>query len=365
MVESELVSTDDGGIDIAGTTSVRMLEIDGGDGGGQLLRSSLALSSVTGRPVRVTDIRGNRPEPGLKPQHLTVVETFAAVCTADVTGATLGSTALTFEPDSPSGGELSVDIGTAGSLSLLFDSLLPLAAVLEQPLSVTATGGTAVKWSPPLATYRRVTLSLARQFGVGVAVERERSGFYPEGGGRATLHLSPSPLHSKNLTDRGTLEGVQIISLESRDLTDSDVATRQAETARTQFERANVAATETQVITEKTISTGSSITVILRFENSIAGFDALGEPGKPAEDVAGDAVTPAISFLDTNAAVDRHAGDQLLILLALSGGRVSLPERTAHVESSLDLLATFGFGIEATGENPVVVHSNGPREPGT
>lgn len=341
-----------------------MLEIDGGDGGGQLLRSSLALSAVTGHPVRVTDIRGNRPETGLKPQHLTVVETFTEVCNADVTGMALGSETLTFAPDSPSGGEVSADIGTAGSLTLLFDSLLPLAAVLEQPLSVTATGGTDVKWSPPLATYRRVTLSLARRFGVGVAIERERSGFYPEGGGRATLHLSPSTLHSKNLTDRGRLAGVQIISRESRDLTDADVATRQANAAQTQFERAGVTVTETQVITEKTISTGSSIAVILRFENSTAGFDALGEPGNPAEDVAGDAVTPALSFLETNGAVDRYAGDQLLTLLALAGGKLWLPDRTAHVDSSLELLGAFGFAIEATGENPVVVHSDGHREVG-
>ena len=322
-----------------------MLEIDGNDGGGQLLRSSLALAAVTEQPVEVTNVRGARPTPGLKAQHLTAVEVLADVCDAGVEGAHLGSESVTFDPSPPRGGEVTVAVGTAGSLTLIFDALLALAVSLQSSLSVTATGGTDVRWSPPLSTYRNVTLPLCRRAGLCVALERHRTGFYPAGGGEATLHLGPSSLSPLSLTERGELLGARIYSRASRTLSDSEVAQRQADTAEKALERHSIDVLERQVISSATNSTGSVITLELVYENTRAGFDALGEPGKPAESVANEAVDAALAFEEGAGAVDRHVADQLLLTLALGGGRIRIPERTEHVEASLSLLDAFGFDV--------------------
>lgn len=332
-----------------------MLEIDGGEGGGQILRSAMALSALTQTPVEVTAIRGNRPEPGLKHQHLAAVEVLAEICDASLDGATRGSETLQFDPGEPTGGQYSVDIGTAGSITLLFDAVLPLATTLSEPLSVTATGGTEVKWSPPLTAHQRVKLPLCRRVGLQAAIERERTGFYPAGGGRATLHLAPSSLSSLSLTDRGPLRGARIYSRESTDLGTDDVATRQARAAQSRLEEAGIEVTETVTATAATESPGSALTVVLEFDHTRAGFDALGEPGKPAEDVARDAVTDALTFEKGAAAVDRYLADQLLVVLALAGGEVTVPERTAHVETSLGLLAEFGFDVTVQKGTPPTV----------
>ena len=336
-----------------------MLEVDGSEGGGQLLRSSLALAAVTGRRVRVTNVRADRPDPGLKPQHLTAVETVADICNATLDGATLDSETVTLDPGAPRGGQAEVDIGTAGSVTLLFDAVLPLAAALEQPVTVTATGGTEVQWSPPLATYRAVTLRLCRRAGLVAAVERHRTGFYPAGGGRATVRLVPSDPAPVRLTDRGPLVGAHLHSRASDDLASQGVAGRQAGTARAALQAAAVPVVEETTTTADTPSTGSALTVVLEYEHSRAGFDALGEQGTSATAVANEAVDRALAFHAGAAAVDRHSADQLLVALALGGGAVRIPEVTAHVASSLDLLAEFGFDLtlDDSGPTPVVSSS--------
>lgn len=320
-----------------------MLEIDGSAGGGQLVRSSLALAALTGRPVTVTTVRGARPDPGLKPQHLTAVELLAEACDAAVEGAELGSEEVTFEPSTPRGGHLEAGVGTAGSVTLVFDALLPLAVALEEPLSATVTGGTAVKWSPPLSTYGRVKLPLCRERGLSAFVERHRTGFYPAGGGRATLHLFPSTLRPLSLTARGELRGARVYSRASRDLADAAVARRQAEAAESELAGADVEVIERHAGSVAADSTGSVLTVELVYGRSRAGFDALGEPGKPAEDVASEAVEEALAFHERAGVVDRHLADQLLVPLALAGGTLHVPERTDHVETSVGLLEVFGF----------------------
>jgi RNA 3'-terminal phosphate cyclase (ATP) len=334
-----------------------MLEVDGSAGGGQLLRSSLALAAVTDQAVTVANVRGSRPEPGLKPQHLSAVEVLSEVCDGAVEGASLGSETVTFEPGEPRGGHVEASIGTAGSLTLVFDTLLPLGVVLDEPLSVTVGGGTAVKWSPPLSTYRRVKLPLLRDLGLSAAVDCHRPGYYPEGGGKATLHLGPSSLSSLSLAKRGERLGARVVAQTSQDLADDKVARRLAETATKQLSDADIDVLETSVRTKAAVSTGASLTVELVYEHSRAGFDALGEPGKPAETVTTDAVEQALAFDEGSAAVDRHLADQLLAVLALAGGRLAIPERTDHVETSLDLLDTFGVDcrVKATEDESYIV----------
>ena len=331
-----------------------MLELDGSDAGGQFVRTALALSALEDEPVRLENVRGGRSTPGLRPQHLAGVEAITAVCDADVSGADVGSKTVEFDPPGHAtddgrlpGGTYAVDIGTAGSVTLLFDTLLPLAMRLESPLSVTVTGGTDVKWAPPLDYLRYVKLPLLRRLGLVAAVEVDRRGFYPKGGGRATLHLAPSRLESIDLDSRGDLEGVRLYSTAADALADRDVATRQAAGALERLapgER-GLEVKERVETTAASACPGSALVVRVDGESGPAGFTALGERGKPAERVGEDAADAAIRFLEHDAPVDRHLADQLLVFLALAGGRVRIPEVTEHVETSLELLASFDCDV--------------------
>lgn len=333
-----------------------MLEVDGAEGGGQFLRTTLAVSALEREPVRIENIRGERDDPGLKAQHLAVVETLAAITDADIAGAKIGAETVAFDPGPISGGRYEVDIGTAGSTTLLFGALLPLAVGLEEPLAVTTTGGTDVAWSPPLDYQRCVKLPLLRAFGLAAVVEVDRRGFYPEGGGRATLRLFPSKVGPIDLAggDRSSrgIDAARIYSTEAADLADRDVAKRQAGAARERLEQSVNERVETSADSP---GPGSAIVVALA-DGGLprAGFAALGEPGKPAERVGEEAADGANRFLagepglDGPPAVDRHLADQLLPILALAGGRYRTPAVTDHLESTADLLAELGYDLGLT-----------------
>ncbi|WP_327050784.1 RNA 3'-terminal phosphate cyclase [Halomicrococcus gelatinilyticus] len=322
-----------------------MLELDGSTGGGQLVRTALSLSALSGKPFRMEGVRANRPKPGLRPQHRTAVRAVAQACDATVEGDDVGSETLTFEPGTPTGGTVSVDIGTAGSVTLLFDALLPLATVLDEPLAVTARGGTEVKWSPPMAFYRRVKLPLLRRAGLAAAVDVARTGFYPAGGGEATLLLAPSSPSPLSLAERGEASGVRVYSTASTDLMDAEVAERQATTARERVEAAGHDVTGSQMTYVDTRSPGTSLVVRADYEHSVAGFDEYGERGTPAETVAADAVESFLGFHAGPGAVDEHLADQLLVFLGLAGGEMTVPAVTDHVETNRDLLAAFGYDV--------------------
>jgi len=321
-----------------------MVEIDGSAGGGQILRTSLTLSMLSGESVTVTDVRGDRSDPGLKHQHLAAVETAAAVSDAAVEGAELGSESVVFEPGESTGGEYEVSIETAGSLSLVFDTVWPVATVLADPLVLSATGGTDVKWSPPSAYYRRVKLPLLRELGLAATVELERPGFYPVGGGRATLRLWPSSLRPPTL-DGGTPDEARLYSLASEGLADADVTERQAKTAESAIDDLGIETVHREVTYATTDSPGSSLVVGLSGEGVRAGFDAVGERGTPAEDVARQVLSDVESFRESGAAVDARLADQLLVVLALAGGRVAVPHLTDHVETNLAVFDAFGYDV--------------------
>jgi RNA 3'-terminal phosphate cyclase (ATP) len=321
-----------------------MVEIDGSAGGGQILRTSLTLSMLSGEAVTVTDVRGDRSDPGLKHQHLAAVETAAAVSDADVEGARVGAGDVAFDPGEPTGGEYEASIETAGSLALVFDTVWPVATVIDDPLVLSATGGTDVKWSPPSAYYRRVKLPLLRELGLAATVDVERPGFYPVGGGRATLRLWPSSL-TPPVLEGGPAESARVYSLASDALADADVAERQARTAESAVGDIGVEPVSSEMTYAATDCPGSALVVAVEGEGVRAGFDAFGERGTPAEDVAHRAVSGVESFLDTGAGVDAHLADQLLVALALAGGRVAVPRVTDHVETNLAVFDAFGYDV--------------------
>ncbi|MFB6095150.1 MAG: RNA 3'-terminal phosphate cyclase [Halodesulfurarchaeum sp.] len=254
-------------------------EIDGSAGGGQLLRWALTMSAVTERSFEMHGIRGARDTPGLRPQHVAAVEAIGALTEATTEGVEVGSERITFRPTRRPYGSVSVDIGTAGSIPLVFDTVLPLAAAIEDPVSVTATGGTDVKWSPPIDYTRHVKLPLLSDLGIDAGIEVERRGFYPKGQGRARLTVEPSEVTQVDITERGGIEKVSVHSVASTDLRDASVADRQAATAEDELRGRVKAPVETSVSYDETASTGSVIVIAARFRDAAAGFNALGDPG--------------------------------------------------------------------------------------
>jgi RNA 3'-terminal phosphate cyclase (ATP) len=320
-----------------------MLELDGGEGGGQLVRTALSLAVLDGRAFELSNVRAGRPEPGLRPQHLAAVELAAALSDATVEGDAVGAGRLRFEPAHAARAprdDVDVDVGTAGSLPLLFDVALPLGPVLDAPLSASATGGTDVAWSPPMAYLRRVKLPTLARAGLRAAVSVERRGFYPAGGGRATLRVEPATPAPLELLARGPLDAVTAYATASDGLADAEVAERLAGAAADALADLPVPVDEA-VAYDETRSPGAVVVLVVRAGAARAGFSALGERGVPAERVAGRAVSELRAWLDGDAPVDEHLADQLVVPLALCGGRVRVPRVTDHLRSNVALVRAF------------------------
>ncbi|MFC7248497.1 RNA 3'-terminal phosphate cyclase [Halomicroarcula sp. GCM10025324] len=327
-----------------------MITIDGTDGGGQLLRTALSLSVVTDTPFRMESIRGARPNPGLGPQHLTAVDVTAELCEAEVTGAEPGSETLTFRPGRDRRSGLAADIGTAGSVTLLFDTILPIATTAETPVLLLASGGTDVKWAPTIAYHQRVKLPLLSTWGLDADIDLLETGFFPAGGGQAVLRTKPATLAPIELDRRGDLERVDIYSKAAETLEAREVADRQAQHALDELEALGFSAEVRQVSYPETLSTGSSLLLRGVYERSLTGVDALGERGRTSEAVAAGAVERFLTVHERGAPVDPFMADQVLVFLALAGGRVRIPRVTDHVRTNLDLLTAFGSDIELAEE---------------
>ncbi|MBP2250795.1 RNA 3'-terminal phosphate cyclase (ATP) [Halarchaeum solikamskense] len=318
-----------------------MRSISGADGGGQLVRSAAAFACLSGHAVEVTDVRAARESPGLKRQHVAALDALAAITDADLDGASVGSERVTIDPGPVTGGAARVEIGTAGSVPLVFDAVLPLAARLDSAFELTVTGGTDVRWAPPLDYLAHVKLPLLRAHGLEATVTPDRRGFYPAGGGAATLTLRPSEIDPLVLPSRGPRRAIDVRSVASASLADADVAQRQADAA----SEAVTGDVSTTVASAETDSPGSVVTLVARYAETRAGFSALGERGKSAEDVAREAVAAFEGFDATAASVDAHLADQLLPFAAFAGGAYVAPERSDHLETHADLLDAFGVDV--------------------
>ncbi|QGA79997.1 RNA 3'-terminal phosphate cyclase [Candidatus Nanohalobium constans] len=334
-----------------------MIEIDGRKGGGQMLRTALTLSAVTGENFELENIRGSRSNPGLKNQHLECVKTAGRLCDAKLEGDQKGSERIVFKPGNIRNESFTSNIGTAGSITLLFDTVLPVTTQFSDSFRFTAKGGTDVKWSPTFNYFKHVKLPLLRKHGLVADIELGETGYYPKGGGKAVLTTEEYSMSSPDLKERGELERFEIYSKASKDLESQGVAGRQADEAAKLLKNNHLSVPiDKNIVYEDAKSTGSSLLVKAVYENSVAGFDAVGEKGKRSEDVAREAVEEFKSFHETDAAVDLYMADQLMIFLALVGGKVSIPEVTEHVQTNLEVIRSFGFDleIEKTGKKNVL-----------
>lgn len=340
-----------------------MLTIDGRAGGGQVLRSALTLSVLRDRPVTIEHVRGHRDTPGLRPQHLAGIRALAQLTDAEVAGDEVGSREVSFEPRRSPRGEIDVDIGTAGSITLLFETVVALGPVLSSPISITATGGTDVKWSPTMDYLHFVKRQALADHGLEFDLEVERRGYYPVGGGRATITVYPGDPTELALTAVPSIEGVSVYSNASASLEDAAVASRQVAGAKEVLAEAGIPIRETETSYHEGPSTGTSVTVVGHVEGGYAGGDALGEPGRPAEEVGVDAAEFIRDWMTTDAAVDHHLADQLLLPLALAGGKLSVPAVTNHVETNIEVINAFELEmtLDESADRPPVLVSDPSR----
>jgi RNA 3'-terminal phosphate cyclase (ATP) len=311
----------------------KVVELDGsqGEGGGQILRTSLALSLITGRPFRLRNIRAGRSKPGLAPQHLKSVLAAAEVGQANVKGASLGSSALDFEPGTVQAGTYHFRIGTAGATSLVLHTVYLPLALAKEPSTVTIEGGTHVSHSPCYHFLDRTWRFYIERLGVLVSLHMDRPGFYPRGGGRIQADIRPAAtLHGFNPQTATPPTRAKVLSA---------VAGLPVEIAHRQARRAVYRLTERDLQVEAREETwpggpGTMLGIELATKPVPTFFFALGERGKPAEAVANNAIAQAEAFLDTGAAgVDEHSADQIVLPLALA----SEPSRfrTACISSHL------------------------------
>jgi len=327
------------------TESTCIIEIDGayGEGGGQILRTALAFSAILKQPVKVNRIRAGRRNPGLQPQHLKSIEALAKITRSETEGAKIGSDKITFIPGEIVPGHYEFDIGTAGSVTLLLQALLPPLSLAQSKSSLILTGGTHVAWSPPFHYLTEVLFPALAQIGVQVRAEIERWGWYPKGGGRMKVEIHPAPdLSPISLVNRGAIQGVYGISATSN--LPLHVAERQRERALTRIENELNLKAEIEILSAvPSNGQGSFLFLVAETEGAKAGFSSLGKRGKRAEVVADEAVDSLKKYLESNGCIDPHLADQLVPFMVFGDGRSSFTTTciTEHLLSNLWVVERF------------------------
>lgn len=317
-----------------------MITIDGsqGEGGGQILRTSLALAAITGTPVRIEHIRARRPKPGLQRQHLVAVQAAARVCNGHLEGAELHSREIAFTPQAPVSGTYVFDIGSAGSCTLVLQTVLPILLCADGPSSVSIRGGTHNSMAPPIEFLQESFLPVLHRIGVSATLELERHGFYPAGGGSINATIQPwqarVPL---DLQARGKAVGrraeVLIANLPAH------VASREGQAMKHGLHWNHQEVDEREVDAD---GPGNAIIARLRYTNVAAVFTAFGELRKNAERVAEECVKQVRDYVGSEAPVCEHLADQLLLPLALgAGGSFRTVAISEHTRTNAAIVARF------------------------
>jgi RNA 3'-terminal phosphate cyclase (ATP) len=340
-----------------------MIEIDGsrGEGGGQILRTSLSLSLLTGRPFRMEKIRAGRSRPGLLRQHLTAVTAAAAVGRARVQGDTLGSQTLIFEPAELSGGQYDFAVGSAGSATLVMQTILPALLHAKAPSTVRVSGGTHNPASPPFDFLERTFLPVLRSMGGDVHARLERPGFYPAGGGVLWFTMTPSALQPLTLTGRGAMRSLSVTARVAG--LPRQIAEREVDVFRAAFGTMSV---RTQVETlPQAHGPGNVVVASIESEQITETMTTFGEKGVKAEIVAENLVSEVRRYLAAPVPVGEHLADQLLLPMAIAGGGSFRSLRPSlHATTQAETLRLFTdvrveFQEEAEDVWHVTVHPGG------
>ncbi len=320
-----------------------MIRIDGsmGEGGGQVLRTALSLSMITGEALIMHNIRAGRKKPGLMRQHLTAVKAAQEVCSARVDGAEAGSTELEFKPGTIRPGQYAFAIGTAGSATLVMQTVLPALLMAGGQSSLALEGGTHNPLAPPFDFLERTFLPLLRRMGFGVNAHLARYGFYPAGGGKILVNIdqsNPAPLQLVHRPGPTRITGRCLYA----NLPTSIAKREAAELMR----RLDVLASEVEIVRVDSPGPGNAIVVECISQNGTDRLDevftSFGEKGVSSESVAAEAADQALAFASSTAAVGPYAADQILLPMVLAGGgEFTTVEPTLHTVTNIQVIETF------------------------
>ncbi len=324
-----------------------MFEIDGSQksGSGTILRLSVALAAIIGQPLHIYNIRQNRPQPGLKPQHLESVLTAAKLCNAEVKGATLNSKELWFRPREVRSGNVEAEIGTAGSIPMLLMTALPICVFAKDSVRLhVAKGGTDVSHSPTVNYLRNVFLTALKQVGLYVAITVHKYGYYPKGMGEVTMTVKPShslqPIRLENFGKLKSVKGVSVCTF----LAERKVAERQAKAAGEYLAEKGYAA-DIQIVNDRSNPYQKGSSIVLWAETDagvIIGADAIGELKKTSEAVGREAAERLYAEISMTPTVDVHLADMLIPYMALAEGPSTFLTREVsdHLEANVWLAET-------------------------
>ena len=347
-----------------------MLELDGsyGSGGGQMLRTALALSTLTGIPFKMTDIRAGRDKPGLKPQHLTCIKALERLCSAKAVGDEIKSSEITFIPGKYTAKNEKIDIGTAGSITLLLQSILLPAMFASKPHTLTIIGGTDVIWSPPIDYVVNVILPQISRFCNNIEISVKKRGYYPKGGGIVEVKINPSTDRNSfdkfddfkktvaSIVPKFSLVGVpKLVSIHgsvnaSNRLSEKDVADRIAGAAEKKLSSLNVPINIHKEYSD-TFSDGAGITLwakcavdkeFIPEKPVILGADQLGERGVLSEKVGEEAADKLLKEINSGCCVDEHLADNLIPFMALlPGSEIKASSVSPHTKTNIYVVEKF------------------------
>jgi RNA 3'-phosphate cyclase len=351
-----------------------MIKLDGsyGEGGGQIVRTALALSTALQKPFEVGNIRKGRKDSGLKAQHLTCLKALEQLCNAKFSDVGIGSTNLRYIPGEVKARKVEVDIGTAGSITLLLQSLLIPCFFANHPVILKIQGGTSGKWQMPFDYFENIFIPHLRKY-ADISAKLHKRGYYPRGGGSVELRINPMySLENRNkapkidLVEQGTLTQIKGISHASKHLQKANVAERQTDAAKSALSELGV---NVDIRTEycATSSLGSGITLWAvfsknmeptEFNPSIIGSDVIGEKGKPAEEVGADAAKMLVKEIQSNAPVDECLADNLIPFLAMFGGIMKVSRISKHTETNIYVAEQFLGKIFEIDEKENIIYCN-------
>jgi RNA 3'-terminal phosphate cyclase (ATP) len=328
-----------------------MITIDGseGEGGGQVLRNAAALSLVTGEHFRITNIRGKRPKPGLMRQHVTAIEAASVIGGAETTGLAVGSTELSFKPGKVSPGDYHFAVGTAGSTSLVLQTVLMPLIFADAPSRLVLEGGTHNMMAPPFEFLERCFLPIINRMGPTVTAKLIRHGFYPRGGGRVEVEITPAPLRRIECVDRGALISRSAMAYIAG--LSAEIAEREIKEAKKRLPDWPEDAFAIRRLPES-VGPGNIVMIEAAYENVTEISSGFGKLGASSESIAKDAARRVAGFMATDAFAGPYLADQLLLPFALAGGgQFTTVKPSQHSRTAADIIALFTGRVTRFEEN--------------